>query len=1211
MAQEQLACVLRHVQRLVGGRLSTRLSDGELLERFTTQHDEAAFEVLVQRHGPLVLRVCRRVLHDAYDAEDAFQATFLVLARKAASIRSHTSVAGWLYGVAYHLAVRARARAAKRRLHERRAGSMRKVDSDTRPVGRELEAVLDEELGRLPEKYRTPLVLCYLEGKTNEQAACELGCPAGSMSSRLARARELLRDRLTGRGVALSAAGLACLLGSDVVSAGVPASLVKTTTQAALLFAAGKSGAAGAVSAGAVALAEGVVNAMITCNLKLLTALVLTLILLGTGAGVLIQQKGLAQAPAYKVDAQAATPMDDQPGPGKDKARGDLYGDPLPPQALARMGSLRWRHDGVFFVSFLPDGKSLLTAGSNGTVRIWDEKGQEVRRFGKPPEPAKNPGMAGVLEFTERGFVRVGSPALPGGGYTGAALSADGKTLALMSLGASAVLWDVATGTAKAPCKAQQPVPPFFVPRFLAFSPDGKNLLVQGGDQLVRVYETATGKEVRQIGPKQGVGMLPKRPPNLLPGSGVALSPDGKTLIMWARHMVNQQVASTLTIFETASGKELRQLPGPDNGFMGNMAVSEGGKSLVWWKFDGTIRFWDLEKGVETRQLAEPNRGNFLACLRFSPDGKTLAAQGGRAVQLWDVKAGKEVRQFGDQPPQDNGFAARRILDAGGRASTVAFSRDGKKLVAAFEGSTLRQWDVATGKETQPARGHRGAVLSALLSEDGKTVTTLGADSTVRQWEAATGKELFKLQLPVGSSAALSANGRVAAAVDTTGAIRVWEVSANKEVRTIEVKQETPFWFGGDSLTLSPDGKILAVRNLYNMVRVWDVATGKELRQTGEQPNNGGLTARPIGGFGRNTQDLVFSPDGQTLAFLSFDTPKGMAEPNVVGGGGGGQQTLRLSDVKAGKLLRTFAMVPDSAFALAFSPDGKTLASRGRSNITLWETATGKVRFQFKGAASVQFGFSSLLSFSPDGKTLAAPDQARALRLWDVATGKELGNLTGHQGGVESVAFAPDGKKLVSGSSDTTALTWDVAGLRKPMPLQPVKLTDKELSRLWDDLISDDAGKAYRAIRTLRATPKQAVALLGDHLKPAVGVEKERITKLIAALDSDIVKVRQKAASDLEKLGELARPALTEALKKNPPLETRQRLEKLLEKLPVPAIKGELLRAWRALEVLEQVDTQKARQVLAALAKGAPGAPLTVEAQRILDRLTQHSVAQP
>jgi RNA polymerase sigma factor (sigma-70 family) len=1186
---------------MVGARLSTELSDSELLDRFTTRHDEEAFELLVQRHGPLVLRVCRRVLQDVHDAEDAFQATFLVLARKAASIRNRASVGGWLYEIAYHLAVQARAGAARRRHHERRAGSMIKGESHTRAVGRDVEAVLDEELGRLPEKYRTPLVLCYLEGKTNEQAARELGWPSGSISSRLARARELLRDRLVGRGVALSAGGLTCLLGASAASATLPASLVRTTAQAALLFAVGKSSATAAASAGAVALAEGVVNAMITSKLKLLTALILTVTLLGAGAGVLIHQKGLAQEPGGKGNPPAQAKE-------KDQGRVDFYGDPLPPLALSRLGSLRLRHDGVFLVSYLPDGK-LLTAGSDGMVRIWNEKGQEVRSFGKPPEPGKKSGVVGNFGVGGGGGVMINS-AWGGGAYSSAAISPDGKTLAFLGANATLQLWDVAQGKTTQEIKTKQPS---FFAGFLGFSPDSKNLFLQGAGEWVRVYETATGKEVRQIGEKQGGVMDPKQP-RVVPvgfGGGIALSPDGKNLVLLSRKFMNNQVSSSLTVYNTATGKEVRQLKGPDNGFLNTMAISPDGKSLVWSNFDGTIHFWNLETGVETSQLGKPGgRQNFFSSLRFSPDGKTLAAQSGRTIKLWDVKSGKELRQLGEEPPQNGGFVAVNVIGFGGTQKTMAFSKDGKKLVAALDGSTLQQWDVASGKEINPSRGHQGAVLSALLSEDGKTVTTLGADSTVRQWEAATGKELRKIQLPASSSATLGANGRVAVAVEGNGAIRVWDVPAKKEVRKIDLKQNNPFGFGGASLALSPDGKLLAMRNFNSTVRVWDVTTGNELRQTGEEPDNGGLPVRaiPIGGFGRNAQDLVFSPDGQTLAFLGFDSVKNMNGPGggFGGGFGPGQQIIHLWDVKAGKLIRKCEPTKDSIVALTFSPDGKTLASRGQSNITLWETATGKERFQIKGQGPAQFGFSnSVISFSPDGKTLAASDQTRALRLWDVATGKELGQLKGHQGSVETVAFASDSNKLVSGSSDTTALTWDVAGLRKEKPMQPAKLTDKELSQLWDDLNSNEPTKAFQAIHTLRTAPEQAVALLQKNLKPAVGVQQERIAKLIGELGSDTFKVRQQAMTELDKLGAVAGPALTEALKKSPPLETRQRIEKLLKKLSVPEVTGELLRSWRAMEALEMVGTQKARQAVATLAKGAPGAPLTVEAQKTLDRMTK------
>jgi RNA polymerase sigma factor (sigma-70 family) len=177
-------------------------TDSQLLKRFARQQDEAAFAALVKRHGPMVLAVCRRILRDAHDADDAFQATFLVLVRKAPVIARPELLGNWLYGVAYRVAVKARIIAARRSERERQVPAMTLSDPLSDVTGRELRAVLDAELSRLPEKYRAPLVLCYLEGKTNEQAARLLGWPIGSISGRLARARELLRERLLSRGLA-------------------------------------------------------------------------------------------------------------------------------------------------------------------------------------------------------------------------------------------------------------------------------------------------------------------------------------------------------------------------------------------------------------------------------------------------------------------------------------------------------------------------------------------------------------------------------------------------------------------------------------------------------------------------------------------------------------------------------------------------------------------------------------------------------------------------------------------------------------------------------------------------------------------------------------------------------------------------------------------------------------------------------------------------
>jgi RNA polymerase sigma factor (sigma-70 family) len=185
-------------------------SDAGLLARFVAARDEAAFGELVLRHGPMVLGVCRRILRNPHDVEDAFQATFLVLTRKAAKLDRQRPLGSWLYTVARNLALDHRASAARRRAQEE-AAAVATIELRDEPAWREVGDVLDAELGRLPEKYRAPLVLCHLQGMTHEAAARELGCPAGSMAKRLSRGQELLRARLAGRGVTLSALGFATL----------------------------------------------------------------------------------------------------------------------------------------------------------------------------------------------------------------------------------------------------------------------------------------------------------------------------------------------------------------------------------------------------------------------------------------------------------------------------------------------------------------------------------------------------------------------------------------------------------------------------------------------------------------------------------------------------------------------------------------------------------------------------------------------------------------------------------------------------------------------------------------------------------------------------------------------------------------------------------------------------------------------------------------
>ncbi len=310
MASGRSGIALRQIRRLFDEGTLIGLTDAQLLDRFVAGRDEGAFAILVERHGPMVLAVCRGVLKDLNDAEDAFQATFLVLFRKAGGLRVGGSLGSWLYRVAYRIAIRANAVTARRRERsgEEVAMADKAAPAEAAAIDRELLPMIHQEIDRLPDKYRAPLALCYLEGLSYEDAAQQLGWPLGTVGSRLARAKDLLRSRLTRRGVTATSAALAALLSSEATAA--PAGWVEATTRAALGLDAVANGAtaAGAVSA-AVALSDQVLRRMLVIKLiqmtALLTAVATAGLLAWTATGVGDEPKRPVAAPVAAVRAQA------------------------------------------------------------------------------------------------------------------------------------------------------------------------------------------------------------------------------------------------------------------------------------------------------------------------------------------------------------------------------------------------------------------------------------------------------------------------------------------------------------------------------------------------------------------------------------------------------------------------------------------------------------------------------------------------------------------------------------------------------------------------------------------------------------------------------------------------------------------------------------------------------------------------------------------
>ncbi len=970
MAKAPLEGVFQHIRKMVDAQTLAEATDEQLVERFARGHEEPAFAALLRRHGPMVLSVSHGILRQLEDAEDVFQATFLLLARKASSIRKRAAVASWLHGVAYRLAMKARAQRALRRSQEIKASAMRKTGPSVEQAWQELRPVLDEEMEKLPASYRTALILCYLEGKTHEEVARELGCPLGTVRSRVGRGRKLLQERLTRRGLTLSAGSFTAFLVAGTSSATLRAQLVDSTLKACLQFVTGRSAEA-LVSAPVAALVEGGLKAMLSTKLKIATALLLTVSFVA-GAGALAHQVFEAKPSEIKQQTGPQRTIQRSNSRIQEQARTDQYGDPLPPGALARMGTVRFRHgDQINRVAFSPGGLTLASASNDGSVRLWDAAtGKELRRFL---------------------------------GHQGAVIS-------------------------------------------VACSPDGTMLASGGweGDNTIRLWDVATGKELRLFKPQSG------------PWGCIVFSPDGKSLAT-GRHDHGIQ------LWDVETGKLLHQLDGQDKSSVPvEVAYSPDGRTLASGGKDGTIRMWDLATGKESRRLPGPQK-NWNHIVAFSPDGRTIASAGHASpIRLLEVATGKEIRQLQAHPDGDSSLAFApdgRTLACGDTTGTIhlweaatgnelfrfkghsgyvaglSFSGDGQRL-ASIADATIHVWDVASRKEISPFAGHVSTLAFLTLSPDDQTVASVGNrdDRPIHLWNIATGKET---RPPFGHAGdtkiSFAPDAKSLASAGWDKAFRLWEIDTGKELRQFQVNHSVII-----TVAFCPDGQSIVSGGFDGVSRLWQVATGKELRQ--------------IGRLGDGLYGLDLSPDGKTLATVNRD------------------KKVHLWELATGKELRQIPAQEDFDPSPAFSPDGNILAvadgwRRADSRILyhkirLWDVAKGVQLRQFGDSRS----FHSCLIFSPDGRTLASAGEDHLVHLWEVATGGERRRLAGHAGRVASLVFNRDGKTLISGSSDATALIWDVTGLRIHWQPTETHLPTKDLRGLWAALAEEDASKAYQAI---------------------------------------------------------------------------------------------------------------------------------------------------
>jgi hypothetical protein len=318
---------------------------------------------------------------------------------------------------------------------------------------------------------------------------------------------------------------------------------------------------------------------------------------------------------------------------------------------------------------------------------------------------------------------------------------------------------------------------------------------------------------------------------------------------------------------------------------------------------------------------------------------------------------------------------------------------------------------------------------------------------------------------------------------------------------------------------------------------------------------------------------------------------------------GGSNETTQLWRVADGKKIGELGEKGGSGFSAAYSVDGRTVAIAA-DKIVLWDLATGEEIRRLVGHGPWVFA----LAFSPDGKMLASAGSDKAIRLWELATGQERRRFEGHLGDyfrVTCLAFSPDGKVLASAGSDTTILLWGVTPLPRNTRRRRPDLTPGELQTAWTAMAGADATSAYEQICRLIQSPRQTLPFLAENLAPVPRTDPREIARLVLDLDSKKFKVRAKAYRELEKLAEVARPALEKALQAHPSAEVRQRVERLLKRLNSPTPSPERLRTLRAVEVLEHIGTREASRLLGKLAGGAPDTALTREAKAAFKRLAK------
>jgi RNA polymerase sigma factor (sigma-70 family) len=1073
------------------------LRDSTLLRLFVRSGDSDAFVTLMRRHGPMVLGLARRIVRDRHLAEDVFQATFLILARKASALQKRESLPAWLHSVALRLAWRAKKKYKRSAAIEALARTSQSVDPLEQISAREFLAILDEELNRLPEKYRLPLILCHLQGLTQEVAAKRLNVGEGSLKGMLERGRAMLRARLASRGLDDGPPSCGLLLIPPLV----PPVLVQSTLRAAVVG----QGA----SASAAALTKGMVMTMMLAQFR---TVCFALILLG-GAGWGASRLALSgesdvaavQSESSQLNVEASK-VSAQP---KEK-RVDLYGDPLPEGAVMRLGTLKLREAGSE-LALTSDGKTLVALRGDKYVHFWDVESGELKE--------KKEITAGS------GFGRVLSP--------------DGKWLAVPAK-SGVQLFDVQTGMlahelATKTVKAGSPRP-------LVFSQDGKYLAsswATGKQIQLRVWDVATQEEAFD----QEIAR-----DNLESVMAIFFAPDGTKLL------ANFTTSKLGTIcWDFASGKQLWQLtkggPGSDRAiFLGKEKLLSSGGVL------------DIATGQSVkRDKALPI--DSLSYFVSSIDGKTLFISGARGVTVWDVEAAKEVRLLegageimvlapdGKSLITSNGALQRWDLATGKalyadnfddghtqEVTALVFSADAKRMASGSGDGSVRLWDIEKGQAIHVWRGHEvrrpvnitrwisAGVQALAITSDGRRVVSAGSEARLRAWDGVNGNELWAApfpKLPPNQLEPRLQHLRVTPdGTNVTGLVGATQFfrradepfsPASPQFGTWDLEKgallsQAPMRSYSLQSPLSQDGRFLVGSSVVEFL------SGKE------------VTKLTVAG-GSATSPLDISRDGSLIAGAAQQEEKKEKVTYVTGVG------FRVWEKTTGKVVAKLETERWNKGKLLFHPKSRFVVVSGSKGIDLWDILKEEIVASFALPEPIRLRnnpntFTSCLAFSSDGRQLATGQVDGTILLWKID--------------LPSVKRSPLEAQEVEAlwadlKDDDAAKAWKAIWRLVDAPedaipflrqkLKPFASAPPEITKpLLTDLGSDDFVKRDVASKRLKELGLLAERSLQDMLQTNPPLEvRQRIQALLKSLAEAPQPLTPEALQDIRAVAVLAR----------------------------------------------------------------------------------------